>query len=377
MNKRIIALILMTSVALAGCSAANGGNTGVSSTGDSVRDTSVVSSGDAQVTETTETAESSETSDTSDTSETESQTSATETEKEKFEFNPHVHVGIMDQWIDQDTWESFYNLCDALREGRDTFECSSKEAYEWCIADTTLGALFPAASMKVCGKSDDGSKPFEDGVGRIYYKVPKEECVKAEKEFEVYIEDIINTYVEKDDTDFEKCLKLYDYIESNYYYGDLDVSKYDGFFYVCLMEKKGVCADISAAYAYLLMQVGVDALSVGSFDDLDHAWTYLVIDGQGYHSDPTWALKSYTYMERLDLDYFLMTDEERVESGCAVDDLTVGLYPKFWIKDTAIDITATSERFKPLGGAIFDRLDEENKIIYYWEADEPKEFCYR
>ena len=361
MKDKLVTLILLTTVVLSGCSAAKEGDP----------------STDTQVTELTETTASATTSETAATVPETSETTTVTTAQEKFEFNPHVHVKIMDKWTSPDYWDSFYNLCDALREGRDTFECSSKEAYEWCLDDVTMGSLFPAASMTVCGKSDDGSVPFEDGIGRIYYKVPPEEVVARQKDFEGVIEDIINTYVDKDDNDFEKCIKLYNYVESNYTYGELELSDTEGYFYKCIMEKKGICSDISAAYAYLLMQVEVDAISVGCFDNMDHAWTYLVIDGQGYHSDPTWALQSGTYMEHLDLDYFLMTDEERTESGCPVTDLTVGLYPAFWIKDTDIELSAASTKYEALGHAVLDRLDEENKIIYFWEADEPKEFCYK
>ena len=196
MRNKLVALILLTSVVISSCSAAKDG----------------VTSSVEQVTEQTSATTSAVTSETSA---AEPETSAATTVQEKFEFNPHVHVDLMDQWTAPDYWSSFYNLCDALREGRDTFECSSREAYEWCLDDVTMGSLFPACSMAVCGKSDDGSKPFEDGVGRIYYKIPAEEVVARQKEFEGVIEDIINTYVEKDDSDFEKCIKLYDYIESN------------------------------------------------------------------------------------------------------------------------------------------------------------------
>lgn len=52
-----------------------------------------------------------------------------ETEQQKFEFNPHLYVPSLSSDIPKDYWDSFYNLCDALRAGESTFECSSNEAY--------------------------------------------------------------------------------------------------------------------------------------------------------------------------------------------------------------------------------------------------------
>ena len=64
-----------------------------------------------------------------------------------FEFNPHVYSEKLSESYSEEYWESFYNLCDALRLGEDTFECASQEVYEWCTDDVTLGELFPAACM--------------------------------------------------------------------------------------------------------------------------------------------------------------------------------------------------------------------------------------
>ena len=137
------------------------------------------------------------------------ETSVTETTaSEPFEFNPHVYSGKIAERVPQDYWDSFYNLCDALRKGEDTFQCSSQEAYNWATDVGVLCDLFPPAGAKIEGKSTDGSPAFENGIGKITYKTDIDEWKKREADFEAMIVDIINSTVEKDDTDFETTLSL-------------------------------------------------------------------------------------------------------------------------------------------------------------------------
>ena len=292
-----------------------------------------------------------------------------------YRYNPHPYSSIVALAVPQDYWDSLYNLSDALRVGADTFECSSQEAYEWCMNESFISVFIPAACLRVTGESTDGSTPYENGVGRIYYKMPVDEFVTREAEFETLVEDILNTNLEADDDDFEKCLKLYDYMESNYDYNhDLDTEEElksnDGYVYTALHNHLGKCIDLSSVYAFLLNQAGVEAVEVGCFaDNMDHSWDYVIINGEGYFIDPTWALKSTRDSDFLLLDYFMMTSEKREVTGCPVDDLTMQLCPKFWIESTPIRVPATDTSLDFGYQSVLARLDEENKIVYYYDAD--------
>lgn len=292
---------------------------------------------------------------------------SSETQPATYEFNPHVYSSTLAVEIPQDYWDSFYNMCDALRAGETTFSCSSQEAYDFCMKDSTTANLFPAACLKISGESNDGTTPYENGVGRIYYKMPVEDFVERQAEFENLITDILNSTLENDDTDFEKCLKLYLYIAENYDYED-DDGELSGecSFYQTFMTKKGICVDYGAVYGYLLLQVGIDALDVGCFEpDMCHAWTYVVLNGQGYHVDTTWALSSCYGMQEVYLDYFLMSDEDRNEDGCLVRDLTMQALPQFFLSNSNIKLSATDETYSFPDFSTFVSLDEENKILYY------------
>ena len=299
------------------------------------------------------------------------------TAQEPFVYNPHPYSPTIAVEVAQDYWDSLYNMIDAIRGGKDTFECSSKEAYEWCVDSKNLSNYMPAACLKIAEKSPDGSKAFENGIGRIYYTIPAEELIARENDFEEKVMEAINATVEKDDTEFEKCFKLFNYMACNYTYRyeDDSVENFgkEGYIYTTFMQKTGQCIDLAGVYAFLLRQVGIDAFSVGCHSPIDHEWTYAIINGRGYHLDPTWALKSEYGTDDLYLKTFMMTTEQRRESGCGVDDIVMQLSPQYWISRSKIKLEADDDRYFMGVNAVYDSLDEENKVLYYLDADGVKQ----
>jgi len=261
-NISIICLIVLSAVLMSGCgNSASGRN---DTTGTDARPTVVTTSvknavtgtGAAPITVVTETVTVSEVP-----------VPPEEPKAAKYEFNPHLYLSILAADIPQDHWDSFHNLCDALRVGETTFECSSQAAYNWATDPTVLTELFPAACTKIKSKGNDDSKPFENGVGRIYYQMPIDEYVERQTDFEARIVNVLNTYLEPDDNEFEKCLKLYDYMESSYDYDYEFVEEMpDGANYLTFMTGKGECIELGSVYAYLLLQAGVQAIQVGCSD---------------------------------------------------------------------------------------------------------------
>ena len=306
------------------------------------------------------------------------ETETTPAELVPFEFNAHVYSATISQRIPQEYWESFYNLCDALRAGETTFKCSSQDAYDWCTDVGVLCSYFPAAGTRVEGRSDDGSPAFENGTGKIHYNLPVDEYVARQADFETLVVDIINCNVESDDTEYEKALKLYLYMALNYEYKE-DIDYDDNYVYHTFTTKKGVCGNFAAVYSYLLLQVGIDAVHVGCFEeDMCHAWTYAVIDGKGYYFDPTWALGySINGIDYIYLDYFMMSSEERNSDGCLVYNLTADVVPEFWLNQAALTLPATDSSYNLRDFCTFVRLDEDEKIMYYTDmSDNLREFYY-
>lgn len=302
-----------------------------------------------------------------------------------FTFNPHVSSCFIDALYSKEYKESFFNLVDALSEGKDTFKCTDQKVYEFCMDPVTLNQLYPVACMQITGKGKDGSKPFENGIGRIYYSQSAEAFLTRQKQFRQDVTDIMNKYIKSDYSDYEKCLALYDYISSNYTYdhkGEVGKTK-DGSSYTCFTLKKGICCDFGAWYAYLLMQCGVNAIEVQNFGTDEslgyHAWTFVEINGKTYHIDPTWSLKSETGNDGLQMDYFLMSDEDRAGSGYPADLLQVPMSTYFYAKDCKeYKFVANDVTFRLPSGSTCVRYDTDKNIVYYHTSeDDQKEYEFK
>lgn len=293
---------------------------------------------------------------------------------EPIKFNPHVRSEILSkEYAKDEYWEAFYNCVDAIREGRDTFECKNKKAYEFATDEIIFGALYPAACAMVVGNG------FKDGVGKLKYKMDKDKFLEREKNFEKEIERMLNESVRSDYTDFEKIMGIFEFVENNfeYDYSDIDGNTIEEFgTYACLMTKKGICTEFAASYAYLLLQVGVDALEVSEFSKLYHAWTYVVCEGKGYYVDSTWGTTDFGDRNLL-LTYFMQNDEERINDGCDVEESYLALVNWFKPDYDRTRYRVKDDRFKPLHEyAIYKGMDTEKKILKYQPYDDVLEFYY-
>jgi|GEM_PF-660104 len=383
MKRKMTALMLTAALLLTGC----GSQTAAP---EITSDAEISNAKQTDVTETTDTAaETTTAKTTTGTTQTGTAASTTPTKTQsdlptlapviedgKFAFNPHLCLPSLSEDIPQDYWESFFNLCDALRAGETTFTCSSEKAYKWATDPATLTELFPPACTKILGVSNDGTTPFENGVGRIYYQMPADEYVKRQAEFESLITDILNEHIQPDDSAFEICLKLFDYMSLNYVYQDEFVeNKPEGAIYLAIKEQTGRCVELSSVYSYFLLQAGIEALQIGdNTNEMTHAWTYILLNGNGYFSDPTFALRSA--FDPLDLQYFLMNDTRREESGCPVENLTAPLLPLYFVDRSSTKFPATDDTYNLPPFSYLGELDEANKTIYYTESGDPKMLHY-
>lgn len=300
----------------------------------------------------------------------ETATEASETTKapEPLEFNPHVHTKLLDEYATDDMWNSLYNLIDALRAGEDSFECSDKKAYEWCTDPTIIGTFLPPACEMVEGAG------FENGVAKIKYKIDKDKFMEREKAYEDEVVRILNEAVRSDYSDFEKTMGIYDYMcrYFQYDFGPIDGAGIEGFGdYACLMTKQGICCEIASVYMFLLLQCGVEATAIGGDGEAGfHDWTYVVIGGKGYHIDATWALHGTAPDEALSLQYFMLTEEERLANGFEKESLQPDLV---WVWKRDYDISrysATDKTFAELHNwCVFVEMDTERNVIVYKDSN--------
>jgi len=277
------------------------------------------------------------------------------------EFNTHVYSFLYEENFDEKIKASYISLCDAMYSGGDEFICEDEVMY-YTVVDTIAHASLPLAVF-----IDRDKVNIKDGTAHISYTLPKDEYLNKVEEFRTLINTIIEENIRPEYDDIDKALALYTYIASNYTY-DYDALEDDSIslsVYRFFTERKGICQEIAPAYSYLLAQAGVDTTTCGSLNAQNdaHEWSFVKLDGEYYHIDPTWAIDAADAY-----NYFGMTDEQRrVQGGW---DMSILNYGSANIFDDRGVYKANSERFKDLWYSVTGSTDyDTNTISYYLEGD--------
>lgn len=115
---------------------------------------------------------------------------------------------------------------------------------------------------------------------------------------------------------YQKALKAYEWMTQNVKYvesGNLvdDQTAYSG-----LVLKQTVCTGYAKGYKMLLDEMGISSkLIVGPVRNEYHIWNLVEIDGEWYHVDATWGVRSHRYQnstikQKTIYNYFLISDDD-------------------------------------------------------------------
>ena len=91
----------------------------------------------------------------------------------------------------------------------------------------------------------------------------------------------------------------------------------------------------------------------------DHQWSYVRINGQDYHIDPTFVLS-----DKGSLSYFMMTDEQREANGYGKAEYTIT--SNYAQDHPHPDYVADDDFFRPLWDKDFDSFSHETHTIRCW-----------
>ena len=283
-------------------------------------------------------------------------------ESYRYTFNPYAIPDIYKETYGEEFVEYYKGFCDAVLAGEDSFECPDYDTY-WKILDVAYIYLPITSDCLDMPVYDDNT--IIDGKCQIVYRYSKEELLENIEEFNSKVESIITTYLQDGDTEFERALKLYRYCSMTHAYdyvlletGVVTGDKLCGG-YRMIMDELGICQEYSAAYAYLLLQVGIDADVVGGGnDDTAHAWNIVRIDNQYYYMDTT-SQSGYTSYP---LYFFGMTIDDYAQlSGFPAESHIVG--GTSMIKVNYNDVS--DDRFEELRKCHFYEIDHDNHTIKY------------
>lgn len=286
-------------------------------------------------------------------------------------FNPHVMTVLNAKEYGEDKVQAFYNLVDAMRAGETWYDAADRMAYNWSVGLFATW-FYPVASGCIKTSYDYRDKDvYVDGRGRVPYTVSIEEAQKLIGEFDQMVCDILDDCIADDYTDFEKALALYEFMTQyctyDYYtyahINDPEVTG-KGHIYRCFTERTGICWALSGMYDYLLMQCGVNVEEVEGFSpelDESHAWSCIVLDGQGYYVDVTWGLASDTMPK---LAYFCFSDDVRdSRDGFPLNQQKIVGYEDLSLRTCPVQ--ATDTRFAPLWDGRYVGMDRTAKKVIY------------
>ncbi|MBQ9030958.1 MAG: transglutaminase domain-containing protein [Parasporobacterium sp.] len=288
-------------------------------------------------------------------------------EAETFVFQPKISSGYMDEIYGETIIEAWYHLIDAVYAGEDTFACPDQYTYDWVMGQLP-DRYFPVLTQLI--ESSYGGA-VENGTARFVYTASREEVETKLADFETLVEEILNQNMRTDYSDLEKALSLYRYFYSTYEYDYETFQKQQEAYlpwtssYRFLMEGTGICSEISTAYSYLLLQAGGDATIVmgdSQFFNYGHQWSYVRINGNNYHVDPTYALGEYGSLE-----YFLVTDEKRSEEFLPEQFVIAGTY---YQEHTHPEYKAEDDTFRILWDTNIEYFDHDMHILYSWKYAE-------
>ena len=283
-------------------------------------------------------------------------------------FQPKVCSSIMTEVFGETMTETWFHLVDAVMAGEDTFACPDAYTYDWVMGQYP-DRCFPVLP-ELIDYTYDRANPVKDGVASFEYKVPKEEAAARIEEFASLVEGILNETLRDDYTDLEKALALYIYFAHNYVYDcesaspDIAPDYLSG--YRVLTTGTGICQEFSVAYSYLLLQAGVDASVASghrSCDGEPHQWSYVRINGNNYHIDPT-----YVIGDRDALSYFMMDDAQReAADGYSQDDFVICSH---YSKDHPHpDYTADDDTFREIWNGYYAGFDHKTRTLQYETYD--------
>jgi len=101
-------------------------------------------------------------------------------------------------------------------------------------------------------------------------------------------------------SDYEKVLYIYNYLKDNVDYTSYSASTSS--IVGPILNREGICEGYALTFKFISDQIGIESIVISS-DEMDHAWNMVLIEGNWYFVDVTWA-------DTGDTEYFLMGSNE-------------------------------------------------------------------
>ena len=271
-----------------------------------------------------------------------------------YQFRPHVLSQEYRQLYGAEVERAFYDYCDAVLAGEETFPCPDGETLRRCVSLSR--SCLPIADALL----ERDRCRVEGGTAHLTYRVSREEVRELATRFREKVTAVITAAVPYREPDWVQAAELLTAVARKDTYDDtatlddmLRVTPYRA-----IMEDIGICQELAGEYIYYLLQVGIDAFPVSALnrDGSDaHEWAMAALGGAYYHIDPTYSV---SYPDSL--YFFGMNDRQREyygdfppESFTYADSDALG----------QAEYAADSRRFEPLWLAESYILDHRKGVL--------------
>ena len=250
-----------------------------------------------------------------------SQTEPFRAEPIDFTWQPVVYSDYQRRGRSPETEQFYRDFVNAVMKGEEVVPCQDEKTCEHMLP--ILQSIFPVINGINCGFE------YRDGAVHISYSGSDGEREQTIEAFGRRIKELIEQAVCKGDTPTMAAIALYHSLAGgvNYDYEALEQEGQDGAMdvtpYRALMTGEGICQSFGPAYAYLCMQLGINAIEAGGWDfneENGHSWTMLELNGHHYFADPTFENGSGGG----GLRYFGQNSEARAQDNYLLKDVGLG-----------------------------------------------------
>ncbi len=252
-------------------------------------------------------------------------------------------------------------MIDAFLNYESSFPCASAQNVD--AINYAAASCFPLLNMDVTYVQYDETQK----TGILEYTMTRQEHFAAIEAFKKAVTVFITQSIKKSDNELTRALALYMNFSStvSYDYAALDSeAMVDVSPYRALIYHEGICQSFGPAYAYLCLQMGIDAVAAGglSTDNTAHEWTLVKLDGSNYYMDTTFENGE----GGMGLKYFGMTTADRVAAGSYIEKtFNIGECNELW----GPEISVGNERFSALRSVTFAVLNRERSRIDCTDID--------
>lgn len=265
-----------------------------------------------------------------------------------YTWNPYVFSQVNLSALDEGADMVFYDWIDAIINGEASVACPSEDMM-WDL-EFQMSTFFPPFSYLV---SDFA---FSDGQIVMQFSTDADTRDQILRDFADQLAFLIHlAEVNEEDSQTVRAIKLYRMFSGIVSYDYVALASeeiVDLSAYRAIMQYEGICQSFAPAYAYLCLQVGIDATTTGGMTDgtsgdiVAHDWTLLELNDKYYYADTTFE----NGMGGGGLMYFGMTSAQReLEGGFIADEYNIGGSNEIWGNDFEV----SDEAFAPLWNCVY------------------------